>query len=74
MVEKNFFPNQGINIVYPNAVNMIVVPNNQKNVDYYEYPSLSRLTNEINYNENGGRKSFSCKSKASTSHIPIRRT
>ena len=33
---------------------------------------ISRVN--INYKENGGKKSFSCKSKASTSCIPMRRT
>ena len=38
-----FLPNQRINIMYPNKVNMIAVPINQKNRDHYEYPSLSHL-------------------------------
>ena len=46
-MEKNpFLQNQSINIVYPNKENMILVPNNQKNGDDYEYPSLSYFANE----------------------------
>ena len=37
--------NQIINIVNPNEVN-IVVPNNKKNGDYYEYTGLSHFTDE----------------------------
>ena len=44
--ENLFLQNQSINIVYPNKENMILVPNNQKNGDDYEYPSLSYFANE----------------------------
>ena len=33
--------------MYPNEVNMIVVPNNKKNGDYYEYPSLSQFKDKL---------------------------
>ena len=43
--EKNLLLlNQSINIVYPNKETMIVVPNNSKNKDYYEYPCSSYFT------------------------------
>ena len=45
--------------------------NNKKNRDYYEYPSLSHFTKNINYKGNDGKKSFSCKFKASRSCIPM---
>ena len=38
---------------------------NKKNGDDYEYPSLSHFMDNINCEENGVNKSFSCKSKAS---------
>ena len=47
MVErKAFLPNQNVNIVYPNKKTMIVVPNNKKNGDFYEYLSLSQFMEE----------------------------
>ena len=33
--------------MYPNAVNMIVVPNNKKNGDHYENPSLTHLMDNL---------------------------
>ena len=46
--EKLFFlPNKSFSIVYPNEVNMIIVPNNRKNRDYYKYPSLSYFIDEL---------------------------
>ena len=45
--KKLFLPNQSINIMYPNEMNMIVVPNNKSNGDYYDNPSLSHFTNEL---------------------------
>ena len=42
--------------MYPNVENMILVPINKKNWDYYEYPSLSRFIDELYYKANGGKK------------------
>ena len=42
--------------------------NNKKNRDYYEYPSLYLSRINFDYKENRGKKSCSCKSKASISH------
>ena len=48
MVKKKLFLQiQNINIMYPNEVNMIIVPNNKKNRDYYGYPWLSHFTDEL---------------------------
>ena len=44
---------------------------NKNNGDYYEYPSLLISWMAINYKENGGKKNFSCQTKASISCIPI---
>ena len=49
--------------MYPNEMNMILVPNHKNNGDYYEYPSLSLFTINFNDKEKGGKKSFSCRSK-----------
>ena len=43
----------------------------KKNGDYYEYPSLSHLRMNFDYEENGSKRSFSSKPKASTSCIPM---
>ena len=45
--KKLFLTNQSINIMYPNKENMIVIPNNKRNKDYYENPSLSDLMDEF---------------------------
>ena len=37
---------------------------NEKNGDHNEYPGLSPFTMNFNYKENGGKKSFSCQTKA----------
>ena len=63
-----------INIVYPNMENMTVVPNHKKNGDYYEDPSLTHLTTNFDYTDNGGKKTFSCQAIATISCILIRRT
>ena len=47
---------------------------NKRKRDSYRYPSLSHLRMNINFKENGGKKSFSCKFKATISHIPMQRT
>ena len=48
MVEwKLFLLSQSINIVHPNKENMFVVPNLEKNTNYYENPSFSPLMVEI---------------------------
>ena len=47
---------------------------NKKNVDCFEYPSLTNFMDELNFKENGGKKSFSCKSKALISCILMQRT
>ena len=33
--------------MYPNEKNMIVVPNNEKNGVYYEYPSLPHFIDKL---------------------------
>ena len=48
--------------MYPNAKNMVVVPNHKSNGDYYENLSLSHFMDGL-YKENGGKKSFSCQTK-----------
>ena len=48
--------------------------NNKKSGDYYVYPSLCHCTDELWLQGNGGKKSFSYKSKALISCIPMRRT
>ena len=56
---------QSINIVYPNMKNMIVVPIT-KGMDIIMSIQVCLISwMNINYKENGGRNSFSCKSKAS---------
>ena len=48
MVERNFFLQiQRSNIVHPNVENMVVVPNHNRNGDYYENPSLSYFMDEL---------------------------
>ena len=48
------------NIVYPKVEIMIVVPNHQKNRDYYKNPSLTHSRINFDYKEN---KTFSCQTK-----------
>ena len=45
--KKLFLQIQSINIVYPNEVNLILVPNNKKNKDCYAYPSSSHFTEKL---------------------------
>ena len=49
MVEKKklYLQIHGINIMYPNVENMIVMPSQKKNVDYYENPSLAHLKDKL---------------------------
>ena len=46
----------------------------EKNGDYNEYQSLSHFIMNFNDKKNGGKKTFSCKSKASISCNTIGRT
>ena len=46
---------------------------NKKSGNYYENSRLSHFTDEFYYKENGGKKSISCKSKASIMCIPMMR-
>ena len=57
--------------MYPNEKEHYGSASNKKNGDYYEYPSLSHFTDELWLKENDGMKSFSCKSKASISCVPM---
>ena len=44
LVEReNFFRNQSINVIYPNEENVLMVPNHEKEEDYYVNPSLSKM-------------------------------
>ena len=48
MVErKPLLANPKHHTVYPNVKNMIVVPINKRNRDYYEYPSLCHFRDEL---------------------------
>ena len=70
--EKFFLQIQSINIVCPNVENMIVVPNHKKKreiITSIQDCLISRMN--LNYKENGGKKRFSCKSKALILCIPI---
>ena len=59
MVERKLFlPNQNVNIVYPNEVNVIVVPNSKNNGDYYENPFCLISQMNFDYMENDGKKDF----------------
>ena len=75
MVEINaFLPNQSISMVYLKMENITVVPRT-KTIEIFmsiQVRLISWMT--INYKENSGKKSFSCKSKASILCIPIWRT
>ena len=72
--KKLFLKIQGVNIMYPNGENTIVVPKAMKMdiITSIDVCPISRVN--INYKENGEMKSFSCKSKASISCVPMRRT
>ena len=64
--KKAFFANQSVNMVFPNVENMIVVPMT------VQVCLISRIN--FDYKENGQKKSFSSKSKASISCIPTKWT
>ena len=50
MVEREVFPmKQSVNIIYPNKENVLMVPNHEKNEDYYVNPSLSQLKDELQF-------------------------
>ena len=71
---KAFLANPKHNIMYPNVANMIVVliSNRKGIIMSIQVCHISRMN--LDYKENGGKKSFSCKSKASISCIPLWRT
>ena len=52
---------------------LFIMLNQQRNGDYYENPSLSNLRDNFNSKENGRKKSFSYKTKASKPCIPMKR-
>ena len=73
MVErKAFLANKSINIVYPNRVNMIVVPKIKilEIIISIQVCLISQMN--FNHKENGRKKSFSCQIKPSISCIPVR--
>ena len=59
--------------MYLNKDKMFKVANHKKNKNYYEYLGLSYLMNDIHSKENGGKKSFFEKHKASILYILERR-
>ena len=69
--EKLFWQIQSIKIMYPIMEKYDCNANNKKNGDCYEYPILSHFTDELWLYGKWWRESFSCKSKASISCIPI---
>ena len=75
MVEsKVFLQIQSIKIVYPNIGNMIPVQMTKgiESITRIKVCLISWMN--FDYKENGGKKSFSCKSKASISGVPMLRT
>ena len=66
--------NKSIKTMYPNVKNMFNVPNYKKNRDYYRIQVCQIWWINFNSKENGGNKSFSCKTKASKSCILMERT
>ena len=75
MVERKLFLQiQSINMMYPNEENMIVMPiaKRMEIVMSIQVCLLPRMN--FDYKENGGKKSFPCKSRASISYIPLWRT
>ena len=63
MVErKAFLGNQSINIMYPNVENMIELPIT-KRIEIIKSSQVCLISEmNINSKENGGKKSFACKS------------
>ena len=45
--KKAFLAKPSTNIVYPNEMNMLVLPTNHKSKDCYEHPSFSRFADEL---------------------------
>ena len=72
--EKAFLEIQSINIMYPNVENMIIVPITKRMEIIMSIQVCLISWMNFDYKENGGKKSFSCKSKASILCIPMRRT
>ena len=72
--EKLFFQIQSISIMYHNVKNMVVVPIRKRLgiIMSIQVHLISQMNFECE--ENDRKKSFSCKSKASTSFIPMLRT
>ena len=72
--EKLFLKIQSISIMYPNVENMIVVPirKGTEIIMRIQVCFISRMN--FNYKENGGKKTFFYKSKASIPCIPMWRT
>ena len=68
--KKLFLLNQGIDIVYPNEVNMIIVPiaKRMEIIPSLQVCIISWMN--FDYKGNAGKKSFSCKSEALISCIP----
>ena len=62
--KKAFLANQSINMVYPNEENVILMPITKRIriIRGIQVCLISRMN--INYEENGGMKCISCKSKA----------
>ena len=72
MVERKLFLQiRSINMVYPNVENLIVVPITKRIeiIKCIHVCLISRMN--FDYTKNGWKKSFSCKSKASISCIPM---
>ena len=44
---KTFLLNQGINIMYPNEKNVIMMPNREKYKDYCRFQHMSHLASKL---------------------------
>ena len=67
MVERNaFFKNSKHQYLLSQCGEYDRSAHNKKNGDYNEDQSLSHVMDEFNYTKNGGKKSFSCQTKASS--------
>ena len=71
---KAFSQTQSIDIVYPNEKSVIVVSMTKRTEIIMSIQVCLIPWMTIYYNENDGKKSISCKSKASISCIPMERT
>ena len=69
--EMLFLWNQSINIIYPNEGVQFMVPDHEKNGDYYENPHLSHCWTCFTSKENGRKRSFSFETKPLMSFIPM---